>query len=110
VKIVKVPWSYKVRKFTFRRPYHFHYYSQEPLDFFPRTTLDFIDFDNALVLSRTWLPFQGAATTSITSELLQIEKKKKQERIERFFTTVYGEWYTTWLNKLSPEDRDFTLE
>jgi hypothetical protein len=80
------------------------------LEFFPREMFDLIDYDNALVLIWSGLPFQGAATTSITTELLWAEKQKKQERIEWFFTTVYGERYTSWLNTLAPEEWDFTLE
>lgn len=109
-KITKTPRNFRIRKIKFKRPYHFWYYNVEPVDFFPREILDFVDYDNALVLIRSGIPFQGAATTSITTELLWIEKQKKQERIEWFFTTVYGERYVNWLNTLSPEERDFTLE
>jgi len=40
---------------------------------------------------------------------MYIEDRQKQEKIERFFTNVYGDLFTNWLKTATKERRDFTL-
>jgi hypothetical protein len=56
------------------------------------------------------MPFVGATTASLLVRPRYVERQQKQARIEWFFTAVYGQRYVTWLESLSPSQRDFTLE
>ena len=47
-------------------------------------------------------PFFGTKPLELSKELWLLERHKKQLRVDRFFTTIYGDRYTNWLKTLSP--------
>lgn len=53
--------------------------------------------------------FYGGSTYSVIAYYIYVEKKQKQERIERLFTIAYGDVFTDWLKTCTPEQRDFVL-
>jgi len=45
----------------------------------------------------------------VVAYYIYVEKKQKQERIERLFTAAYGDPFVEWLETCTPEERDFVL-
>jgi len=68
-----------------------------------------INLKDPLVFHTTKKLYFGASTYSVISFYIHVEKKQKQERIERLFTAAYGDPFTEWLKTCTPEERDFVL-
>lgn len=51
----------------------------------------------------------GASTYSVVAYYIYVEKKQKQERMEKLFTAAYGDPFVEWLETCTPEERDFVL-
>lgn len=98
------------------RPYYKKYsisYQEKEPEFRGKETykqqINLLDLRDPLYFHTDKKLFYGGSTYSIVAYYMYIEDRQKQEKIERFFTNVYGDLFTNWLKTATKERRDFTL-
>jgi len=98
-----------LRKFKKRRPFHSKYFLNIPKNENYERQLKFLNLKNPLYFYIDKKLFYGGSTYTVIAYYMYVEKKQKQERIERLFTIAYGDVFTEWLKTCTPEQRDFVL-